>query len=149
MDTQPKGGAAAGGLSREETVDRIAEDLLAKARICLLRSLHADVRTAAIILGRFYEAMTQLSAHACSMRKFAQTLELANCNTVFMLLQCPSAVAPEEVAERLQKLPGGPTAPLNVHLRQEVDRLNTVLHIARQTLESLRLAIAGGCCQRF
>ena len=60
-------------------------------------------------------------------------------------LQFPSAVAPEEVAERLQKLAGGPTAPLNVHLRQEVDRLNIVLRIARETLESLRLAIAGGC----
>ena len=33
MDTQPKGGAAAGGTSREEAVDRIAEDLLAKARL--------------------------------------------------------------------------------------------------------------------
>ena len=53
-------------------------------------------------------------------------------------------MAPEEVAERLQKLPGGATAPLNVHLRQEVDRLNIVLRITRETLESLRLAIAGG-----
>ena len=58
-------------------------------------------------------------------------------------VQCPDIVASEEVAERLQKLPGGSTAPLNVHLRQEVDRLNIVLRIARQTLESLRLAIAG------
>ena len=32
LDTQPKGGAAGGGLSREEAVDRIAEDLLAKVR---------------------------------------------------------------------------------------------------------------------
>ncbi len=31
MDTQPKGGAAGGGMSREETVDHIAEDLLGKA----------------------------------------------------------------------------------------------------------------------
>ncbi len=59
--------------------------------------------------------------------------------------QFPSVVAPEEMAERLQKLAGGATAPLNVHLRQEVDRLNIVLRIARETLESLRLAIAGGC----
>ena len=53
-------------------------------------------------------------------------------------------MAPEEVAERLQNLPCGATAPLNVHLRQEVDRLNIVMRIARETLESLRLAIAGG-----
>lgn len=30
LDTQPKGGAAAGGLSREEEVDAICEDLLSK-----------------------------------------------------------------------------------------------------------------------
>ena len=67
------------------------------------------------------------------------------------MLQFPSIVAPEEVAERLQKLPGGPTAPLNVHLRQEIDRLNTVLRISRETLESLRLAIAGEakCLEAF
>ena len=45
LDTQPKGGAAAGGLSREEVVDGIAEDLLARfppvfdgAQGCLLRA---------------------------------------------------------------------------------------------------------------
>ena len=45
MDTQPKGGAAAGGTSREEAVDRIAEDLLAKARLPTL--LHWCVARAA------------------------------------------------------------------------------------------------------
>ena len=44
LDTQPKGGAAGGGLSREEAVDRIAEDLLAKVRPCL-RLCHAQVET--------------------------------------------------------------------------------------------------------
>ena len=38
MDTQPKGGAAAGGTSREEAVDRIAEDLLAKVRLIMLQN---------------------------------------------------------------------------------------------------------------
>ena len=33
MDTQPKGGAAVGSMSREEMVDHIAEDLLGKARV--------------------------------------------------------------------------------------------------------------------
>lgn len=33
LDTMPKGGAAAGGLSREEQVDKICEDLLSKVRL--------------------------------------------------------------------------------------------------------------------
>ncbi len=50
MDTQPKGGAPAGGTSREEAVDRIAEDLLAKARNTLLSCIlaHAVEEPAAI-----------------------------------------------------------------------------------------------------
>lgn len=32
MDTQPKGAGGGGGLSREEIVDRICEDLLSKVR---------------------------------------------------------------------------------------------------------------------
>ncbi|CAG9462434.1 unnamed protein product [Pedinophyceae sp. YPF-701] len=60
-----------------------------------------------------------------------------------LLSKTPSMFEPEEVRERLRKLPGGPTQPLTVHLRQEVDRLNTVLSITRRTLRNLRLAIAG------
>lgn len=39
MDTQPKGGASAGAMSREETVDRICDDLLAKARFMAAHTL--------------------------------------------------------------------------------------------------------------
>ena len=49
----------------------------------------------------------------------------------------------ETVRERLQQLPGGPTQPLTVHLRQEIDRLNAVIALTTATLRNLRLAIAG------
>ena len=49
----------------------------------------------------------------------------------------------EELKEKLKKLPGGPTMPLNVHLRQELDRLNMVIKLTSSTLKNLRLAIAG------
>jgi hypothetical protein len=49
----------------------------------------------------------------------------------------------EEVRERLKKLPGGPTQPLTIHLRQEIDRLNIIVRLATTTLQNLRLAIAG------
>lgn len=45
--------------------------------------------------------------------------------------------------ERVRKLPGGPSMPLTIHLRQEIDRLNRVLGAAGATLRTLRLAIAG------
>ncbi|GFH14317.1 ODA2 protein, partial [Haematococcus lacustris] len=86
LDTMPKGGTAAGGLSREEIVDKICEDLLSKV---------------------------------------------------------PPMFDKEETKEKLKKLPGGPTVPLTVHLRQELDRLNTIIRLATTTLKNLRLAIAG------
>ncbi|KAJ9508838.1 hypothetical protein QJQ45_028152, partial [Haematococcus lacustris] len=86
LDTMPKGGTAAGGLSREEIVDKICEDLLSKV---------------------------------------------------------PPMFDREETKEKLKKLPGGPTVPLTVHLRQELDRLNTIIRLATTTLKNLRLAIAG------
>jgi dynein heavy chain len=49
----------------------------------------------------------------------------------------------EDVRERLRKMPGGPTQPMTVHLRQEIDRLNLVIHLTATTLRNLRLAIAG------
>lgn len=59
------------------------------------------------------------------------------------LLQCPDTISAEEVKEKLKRLPGGPTQPLTVHLRQEIDRLNIIIRLSRETLTNLRLAIAG------
>ena len=39
----------------------------------------------------------------------------------------PGGVRPEITKDKLRKLPGGPTQPLTVHLRQEIDRLNIIL----------------------
>ena len=58
-------------------------------------------------------------------------------------LQVPAPFDKEDIRERLRKLAGGPTAPLNVHLRQEIDRLNTVVRLTTTTLKNLRLAVAG------
>ena len=83
--TMPKsGGGGGGGLSREEQVDQIAADLLAKV---------------------------------------------------------PASFEVEDTKEKLKKL--GITQPLTVFLRQEIDRLNTILNLSRTTLTNLRLAIAG------
>ena len=86
IETMPKTGASSTGLSREDVVDKLCEELLAKV---------------------------------------------------------PPLFDAEVIKERLRKLQGGPTAPLNVHLRQEMDRLNIILELTSKTLKNLRLAIAG------
>jgi hypothetical protein len=50
---------------------------------------------------------------------------------------------PDWVKERITKLAGGNTNPLNICLRQEVDRFLTCLKLTRNTLNDLKLAIAG------
>lgn len=55
----------------------------------------------------------------------------------------PPPFDPETVKESLKKLAGGASAPLNIHLRQEIDRLNKVVGVVADTLRTLRLAIAG------
>lgn len=60
--------------------------------------------------------------------------------------QVPAQFEKEDVRERLRKMPGGPTQPLTVHLRQEIDRLNIVIALTSLTLRNLRLAIAGASC---
>ena len=87
LDTMPKGAGGGSGLSREDQVDRICEDLLSKV---------------------------------------------------------PPMFDKEDTKEKLRRLPGGPTQPLTVHLRQEIDRLNIIIKLTTQTLQNLRLAIAGG-----
>ena len=61
-------------------------------------------------------------------------------------MQVPAPFDKEETKDRLKKLPGGPSSPLNVHLRQEIDRLNIILRLTSTTLKNLRLAVAGGDC---
>lgn len=55
----------------------------------------------------------------------------------------PLAFGPEDIKGALGRLAGGPTAPLNIHLRQEIDRLNKVVRTVKESLRTLRLAIAG------
>lgn len=63
-----------------------------------------------------------------------------------MLGQMPKAFNMVQVRKDIQKLNGGANAqpkPLNVHLGQEVDRMQIIINITHRTLVNLKLAIAG------
>ena len=69
--------------------------------------------------------------------------EIVNAICADLLSKVPEPFVPEIAKEMLKKLPGGPTQPLTVHLRQEIDRLNIIIILATKTLKNLQLAIAG------
>lgn len=58
-----------------------------------------------------------------------------------MLGKLPSDYIPYEVKARLLKM--GHLQPMNIFLRQEIDRMQKVITIVRNTLNDLKLAIDG------
>lgn len=59
-----------------------------------------------------------------------------------MLDKLPDNYVPFEVAERVS-LMGGALQPMNIFLRQELDRMQKLLQLVRHCLFELRLAISG------
>lgn len=57
------------------------------------------------------------------------------------LEKLPPAFVPHRIKERISEM-GGLT-PMNITLRQEIDRMQKVLKVVRQTLIDLKLAIDG------
>jgi dynein heavy chain len=59
------------------------------------------------------------------------------------LEQLPSDFMRHEYMLRLTKLPGGPNSSMTIFLRQEIERMQAVIGLVRQTLTDLILAIDG------
>ena len=55
----------------------------------------------------------------------------------------PPPAPPEPTKDKLRRLAGGPSQPLTICLRQEIERLNRVVAAAGEALRGLQLAIAG------
>lgn len=65
-----------------------------------------------------------------------------------MLEKLPPNYKSHEVADRLKKM--GQLQPLNIFLKQEIDRMQKVISVVRTTLTDLKLAIDGETkCHEF
>merc|ERR1712072_1500539 len=63
-----------------------------------------------------------------------------------MLKEMPPAFNPVSVRKNIEKLNGGASnspKPLNIHLKQEIDRMQIIIKLTRNTLQQLELAVAG------
>lgn len=119
LDTMPKGSGGGGGLSREEIVDHICEDLLSKVGR-RVRPLHAwfsaGMHTGLDFTMRCHADVGR-QRHSVSSSKIT-CASPHNAPPAFAPHhQVPPLFEKEETKERLRKLPGGASQPLTVSCR--------------------------------
>lgn len=89
------------------------------------------------------DALTCGGSPISTLHLYTRAIGLVQSSRCVPGVQVPALFDKEEVRDRLKRLPGGPTQPLTIHLRQEIDRLNIIVRLTTSTLQNLRLAIAG------
>jgi len=117
LSVQPKQGGSQGGETRESVVYHLADDMLKK-------------------LPKQYKDFEVNGRRSCSTRQYIR---------IRVFLDDFRSSAPflsfAQVKESLQRM--GALLPMNIFLRQEIDRIKKVIGVVQKTLCDLKLAIDG------
>ena len=127
LSIQPKDSGGGGGESRETTVYRLADDMLEK-----LPNDYVPFEVDRFLFW-FNHMVTCRARLKCASKMHVECISILFCVTVWIF--------PSQVKQRLQKM--GHLTPMNIFLRQELDRMQRVISTVRTTLNDLKLAIDG------
>lgn len=114
LSIQPKDSSGGAGETRESVVNRLADDMLEK-----LPEDYIPHEVSVYLISTVAPPLP------------VPVLQILEINTLFFI----------QVKARLEKM--GPYAPMNIFLRQELDRMQRVITAVRETLTDLKLAIDG------